>query len=405
MLYLPWPGHSRKGKRVLSSAGRLIAAFLAILGLTVLGPVVSSASASSVTQSSIEAIQRGWSYVPAYSTGNPELAQGKVLSSSGSPLSQATVILFPVLSGTAAGTVLTPIARTTTDSRGRFTLRLPASRFSRLTSARSEGALNFHLIAFYPGGIAQWFYSLPKATSAPGSATMVLHESSTSNSSNLQGNTISPDVCAALGNPTQVSFLAIMGMKESDATDLANTNFSYGTSNSATLGVGISYTAANVGFTANGSTTQITGLTGTFNSLPSASNNDLESTAIYEDQEWHCATPNSQTFWWQMTQHSVGGASGTPGTAPVPVGHCYGYLPKTTATISNGTQQTFSAGVNLSAKGFGVNLSAQDGWSTQSVLNYTMGNTNGHPVCGQYDFPGTSGVNVGVVGVHSTVYG
>jgi hypothetical protein len=402
MTRLSWPNRRQRGERIARNAFRLITAFSVGLGLTFLGPLVASASASSITPS-VEAIQRGWSYVPEYSAAAPTLALGKVVSSAGVPLAGATVIMFPALGNFKAGMVLTPLARTITDSRGHFALRLPSSKEAALAIARSQGALNLHVTAFYPGGSAQWFYSLPKASSPPTSATLVLHATTTVKPSRVQGVKISPNTCTTVGNPVQTQKTpVIVGMKESDASDLANTSFSYTTTASMTLGEGISFNGPFGGFTQNGTTVKTSGLQGSWNSLPSESNNYLEAQAVYEDQQFLCFTAGNYTDDWTLTQHSVGGAAASPGTPSIPTGHCYAYQAKTSAKIDAGTQQTFSAGVKFSAEGYGADFSAQDGWTSQSELIYTMGNTHGHPVCGQHDYPGAPNVVVGAVGVHST---
>ncbi len=189
-----------------------------------------------------------------------------------------------------------------------------------------------------------------------------------------------------------------MGYKQSSDSNLAYAGFDYSTSSSTTLGAGISYTSASGGFSADGTTTQTAGGSWTFPNLPGAGNNDFNGDGIYYDQEYLCYMVGNYSTYWLLTQHDVAGEKGTPGASPVSVGKCVTTLPGTTNIIHSGKQETFGAGVQLGSLGFGVNLSSQDGWSTQSELTYKMGSA-GHPLCGSSDYPGSPGY-VGVVGVH-----
>lgn len=132
--------------------------------LAVGGQAAASTAASSRTSgaapSAVAAVAAAWASVPEYSS-SPVIDRGTVLDSAGRPVSGATVLLFPVLSGAPAGTVLTPLARATTDSGGHYAIHLPTARDSRLASSSSGGALNLHVMVFYPGGQADWFTPIP----------------------------------------------------------------------------------------------------------------------------------------------------------------------------------------------------------------------------------------------------
>jgi hypothetical protein len=132
--------------------------------LAVGGQAAASTAASSRTSaaapSAVAAVAAAWSSVPEYSS-SPVIDQGTVLDSAGRPVSGATVLLFPVLLGPPAGTVMTPLARAITDSSGHYAIHLPAARDSRLANSKSAGALNLHVMALYPGGQANWFTPIP----------------------------------------------------------------------------------------------------------------------------------------------------------------------------------------------------------------------------------------------------
>lgn len=395
----------------LSKARPLTTAFILVTGLIVSGSVGMPASASALP--SAQTIERGWSSVPEYSTA-PALASGEVVESDGTPVSQSTVILFPVPLSPKSGTPLTPLARTITDSQGRFTIRLPVGQFSKLATSRSGGALNLHVIAFYPGGIAQQFYSVSSSSAAllsgdktadnasPTFAKLILHATLPTRFPGTREAAISPDSCEPDGSATQIPNVpVIVGMKESEASDLSSTTFSYSSTASMTLGVGISYTSPTGGFSADGSTTQTSGGSYTWDSLPSESNNDLEGYGIYNDQEFLCIIAGNYSNYWLLSQNYVGGEYGTPGTPPVAAGDCIPTQAHTTNTFTTGTQQTFGAGVQLSGLGYGINLSSQSGFSTDTSLTYEMG-AHGHPVCGVSVPPGDSG-KVEAIQVHSGI--
>jgi hypothetical protein len=58
-------------------------------------------------------------------------------------------------------------------------------------------------------------------------------------------------------------------------------------------------------------------------------------------------------------------------------------------------------GAQLSALGYGINLSSQDGFTKASSLTYKF-TTYSHPICGSGGFPGIAGYT-GVIAVHSTI--
>jgi hypothetical protein len=146
---LPRTTKTRPGR--LYKARLVTAAVTLVAGLTGSASVGMSASASSLSSAqAIQAIGVGWSSVPEYSAA-PALASGEVVNSAGTPLAQSTIILFPVPLTPETGAPLTPLARTVTDSQGRFTVRLPASQLSKLTTSRSAGALNLQVDRLLPG--------------------------------------------------------------------------------------------------------------------------------------------------------------------------------------------------------------------------------------------------------------
>jgi hypothetical protein len=385
----------------------LVASLLSLSGLMLAGSgqagasVVIASHASPTATSTVAKIQQAWSSVPMFSS-SPQIARGKVVNSTGVAVSGATVILFPV--GAVehrAGQKLTPLARATTDSSGRFTMRLPMASHKALVTKRSEGALNLHLIAFYPGGLAQWFLPIPagsKAAAMPSAKLVLRHDSHPAAAVDPAGPN-SPASCETDGSPRTVSQIAvIMGYKSSLDTHLAWSQFEYDTTTSVTLGVGISATGPTGGFSASGSTTESAGGAYTWAPLPGAGSNYFEGAGQYVDQEYLCLTAGNYSTYWQLSQKGVAGEFGTPGAPAVSAGQCVPTSPGSTNQIKSSTQETFTSGVQLSADGYGINLSSQAGWNKDTILTYKMGDV-GEPMCGVGAEPGDSGSRA--VQIHS----
>ena len=191
-------------------------------------------------------------------------------------------------------------------------------------------------------------------------------------------------------------------MRETAASD-TTTTFTYSTSSSMTLGTGVSYTGSNSGFSANGTTTQTSGGSYTFRNLTGTGNNHLQGDGIYDEWENYCVNVrgNANVYMWNLQQQDVSGeyTYATPGTPAIPAGDCITSQAGANNSFSVGTQQTFSAGAQLSVAGYGINLSSQDGFTNASTLTYRF-STHGHPICGSGGYPGIPGYT-GVIGVHS----
>ncbi len=394
---------------LLSTTRRLTAAVIVALGLLAVGLTAATASASA--SPSAQGIAKAWSYVPEYSSG-PALASGEVVSSTGTPLTNSTVVVFPVPVRATAGETLTPLARTATDAQGNFTVRIPAGRLTSLATSRSMGALNVHVVVFYPGGISQHYYTISSKNAAllksgttaksytTASARLILHAAQQTNPTASQAKALQPGSCEIVNSHIIKNISVTVASKESDASNLAATKIGYSTTTSMTLGAGISYTSDSSGFSASGQTTQSAGGSYAWPSLPSEGNNALNGQGQYTDTQQDCEAGGNYSTSWTLTQYYVGGTLSTPGITPVAAGDCSANAAGSKNTYTAGTQKTFSAGVSLAALGYGVNLSSQDGWSSESYIEYDMGST-GHPVCGVGYPPGKDAPLV--LQVHSSV--
>ena len=415
----------RLGAKTRKTTIRVAATGIAALGLVAGGVNAAFAAATPSASAASAAIESSWSSVPEFSSA-PALARGQLVNSGGAPVSRATVILFPVPVKPRAGDKLTPLARTTTDASGSFTVRLPAGRDALLTSRRSAGARNLLVMAFSPGGVAEWYYSLPVAgksgragnaitaartgtASIPSAKLVVLPVSAkalaahrpawAATSAGQSPDSVRPAGCGITEVQAITPVPVVVGMRESAASDI-RTSFTYTSSASLTLGAAVSSSGEIGTFSANGTTTQTSGGSYTFGNLTGSGNNHLEGDGVYIEWENYCNIGGNNVATWSLQQGGVAGEYGTPGTPSIPAGDCITSLPNSVNTFSEGTQQTYSAGVGLSVKGWGINLSSQDGFTKNAFITYTM-TTHGHPICGQSGFPGINGY-IGVIGVHST---
>jgi hypothetical protein len=401
----------RLGAKTKKTTIRVTAAGIAALGLTT-GGVQAAFAAESPSASA--AIESSWSYVPQFSSA-PALAQGQLVDSRGAPVSGATVILFPVPVTPRTGDKLRPLARTTTGASGSFTVRLPAEQDALLTSSRSAGARNLLVMAFSPGGVAEWYYSLPAASTSGRAGNTVTPAGTGAASIPFAKLRVHPEArtthlpavvrpagCGITDYPQIANIPVVVGMKETAAPD-TTTSFSYDTSSSMTLGAAVSYTGSNSGFTASGSTTQTSGGHYTFANMKGAGNNHLQGAGVYNEWEnWCVNIPGSaNVYQWNLQQAGVSSEAdpATPGTPAIPAGDCVTSQKGAGNTFVKGTQQTFSAGAQLSAVGYGINLSSQDGFSMDTSITYTF-SAHAHPICGSGGFPGIAGYT-GVIAVHS----
>lgn len=276
-------------------------------------------------------------------------------------------------------------------------MRLPASSDHMLTSTRSNGALNLQVMAFYPGGIAQWFYTLPSASRAAVSqptATLALHQVPETLSAVSPAKSAGPaGSCGWVVDSEIAQIPVVMGFKQSQDAHLTYASFTYSTTDALTIGVGVSYTGPDGGFTADGTVEQSSGGSTTFGGMVGEGTNELEGDGVYLLEAYNCDPI------WELVPKTVNDTYGTPGASPVGVGYCVKTSPNTTLHYDSGTQETFSGGVNISSDGLGDNLSVQDGWSSDAELTYAFGSSS-DPVCGQSNYPTYPDAYIGVIGVH-----
>jgi hypothetical protein len=324
--------------------------------------------------------------------------QGTVLDSSGQAVSGATVVLFPVLIAPPAGTVMNPLAKATTDSSGHYAIHLPASSDGDLANSKSGGALNLHVMAFYPGGVANWYTPIPAGAPAVASAAnLTLHAtgapaagqaaSSSPSASPSPSVTAGPEVCVYQTPKILSGFAVDVGYTSSLDTNLAYSAFSYGSGASNTMGAAVSVTSGSTGFSASGTTTESDASETTLPHIPGKSSNNIEADGAFDDQEIVCGP--IVTHQWHVYQDAIGGEYGTPGAEPLSAGDCFTGPAGGSESFTTTLQTDFSQGVQIGGHGIDINLSSQTGYSKDASLTYAFGSKSA-PYCGVHNFPGAT---------------
>lgn len=389
-------GRRRKLARLLPIATLGAAAALVLSALTITAQSAQAAGAPAA--SAVAAAQKAWSYVPEYASA-PTIDQGTVRNAAGRPVAGATVIVFPFLiGGGKPGSVLQPIARATSDSSGHFAIHLPASRDALLMSRRSNGYLDMHVTAFYPGGMANWFAPMRAGAHAAHVNNLVLKRTVVTGHARVAPN--SPATCVNSTRTSIPNVPAIVGFKGSAAPTLRSATFNLKNTATTTMGAGVSDTSEFGGFSASGTTTQSSSASLTWEKLPGAGNNYFQATSLWYDQKILCSNPLGLETSWTLTENSLNTADGTPGAEPVSAGHCSLMSPNSTNTYTKGSQETFKAGANLQAEGFNINLSTQDGWSSTASITFVAGAV-ALPLCGVNNVPNGTDPSAGALTVHA----
>jgi hypothetical protein len=386
------------------SAGKLIIrGTLALTLLGVVAPGTPSASAAA-TPDAIAQTQAAWSYVSEY-TGSPVIDTGRVTDSSGDGVAGATVILFPVLRDPAKGTAVTPLARAITDSNGDYAVRLPQTNYSLLTASWAKGSMNLHVMAFYPGGSGSWFSSIPIAphtTATPASAATPASIRLSSAGLHQAAGAVPaggvPGNCSAYSSATTITQVPqIVGYKGSADTHLDGADFVFSTGYSTTVGVGVSAGGTFGSISADGTISHSSTEQVAYENMAGAGSNFLEAESIWNWQEYQCFEPDGHgggyyVYDWYLTEDSLGGSAGTPGTSFVSAGDCYPSTNLTSVTEASSTQEDWTNGADLTSKEFNIDLSSQDGYTSSASLtyNFNYAHQDFPPYCGVHGYPGTN---------------
>lgn len=377
-----------------------------VLVVVGLGGSASATATGSAAGDSVTAIQQAWAYVPEY-TAAPAIESGLVTDHAGHPVAGATVILFPLLRNPKKGTVVPPLARTVTGANGRYVLHLPTALDSSLANKWTRGALNLHIMVFYPNASGSWFVPIPAGQHATASAASItLRAVAETYVSDLPDDAPPNGSCDAASSPKSIGPVAqIVGYKSSLDPKLISAEFSYSTGYSVTTGGGLSYSGTYGSVSGDGTTTTSDTETIVYKPLPGAGSNYYEADSVWTWQKFQCFHPGGHGggYWtneWYLYENAVGGSRGTPGAPAVKAGYCYSSTDLESVTEDRSTEKTWAQGADLKALGVDVNLSSQDGYTTDASLTYNF-NVKARdypPYCGVGGYPGTQ--SAGYVQVH-----
>lgn len=405
LLGLPTTRSGRWLRRIASAA---------TLSLAAATLVTTQASASpqhpfAPSAAALNRIQQAWSAVPQYA-GSPALDTGHLADPSGGSMAGATVLAFPESQNVRVGQVLAPVSRATTDSAGNYTLRLPSAKWTQLRGLRNEDYANVHVIAFYPDAVASYFTPVKLSARTAGSTTMVLRQLPAANASKARAAAeaaaqAAPDEqvpagCAVQSRKVYANRPLVVGYKSTlTASHINYAKYTYTSSASQTTGAGISFSGWNTGFSADGSTTQTSGVTIPFPTITGASNNDMTVYSTWYDDYLFCANPAGYGDYYEydMTFNSVNTEDGTPGAPAVAAGKCSLEAPGVPISYTQTTQTAWSGGANVSGV-IGINLKSQDGWTGSSALTYDL--KVKAPICGVSNYPNGNDPSAGYLQVH-----
>jgi hypothetical protein len=354
--------------------------------------------------SSLENIQNSWSYVSEYANA-PALASGRLTTPGGSAMAGATVIVFPVPKSPKAGESLTPVARATTSSNGRYTLHLPAAKRALLLGTRSEAYMNMQIIAFYPDAMAIWFIPLKRNATEAVSANLVLRQLPSENAANPP-TAVRPafplpphaEDCFLKSNSEIPDVPMVVGYKSTrTASDINYAQVTYSSTVDQSSGVAYSLTGSSGGFSVNGTTETTSNINLPYPKISGASSNYMRAYTLWNRSYLECYGPGTAWYAWETYLNSISTPDGTPGAPSVAAGKCTLASPGIPITYSTTTQTSWSEGVSISHY-IGINLSSQDGWTTSTSLTYDLKKTA--PICGVTNYPNGNNPSAGYLQVH-----
>ena len=353
------------------------------------------AQASGGLSSEVAAIQRAWSYVPEYATA-PSIDQGVVLTAHGQPVSGATVVVFPAVLAhpmQSRRQLVPAITRTITDAAGRFSLRLPRAMWGLLTTPNSGGFLNLHILAFYPGGVAQWFVPISPHSSHGAWGRLILRQTPQTETPDASS---APDSSCYYVDPSEEpNNSMIVGYKSNAKADINYSEYNYTADASETNSVAVSVTGDDGSFSESGTTTVDSGFGAnvTIDGGPGNNNFVVATTWLYGEYTCGGVAPYSD---YQAQFDFVSSFSGTPGAASVPAGDCSAEAPNVAVTYSTTTQTAWEYGATLDF--IDLSVSAQDGWTTQAELTYDL--SSAAPICGVHNYPNGNDPSAGYLDTH-----
>jgi hypothetical protein len=172
------------------------------------------------------------------------------------------------------------------------------------------------------------------------------------------------------------SYSTISGMSQT---------FTYGSGQSSSLGVGISYSGESAGFSASGTVSVSTSSSQGFPTQSGAAKNHWES--YFEVGEWVTACSTGGYYTVKAYQWNGGDAISHPSGAPGAT-HCVPELNGSTFTQNTTRASTFAVGFNV----YGFNAQSTTGYDGSAEISFHY--TQNAQLCGTVNDPGASGPGV-----------
>lgn len=300
---------------------------------------------------------------------------------------------------------MTPIAKTTSDSAGRYSLRIDAKALQGLR-ARPElrnDKLNVEVTASTFGGVAAYASTLDvnfttgKTSMAPADPADARRAKGPSSVDlrldSVQSRQVSEDDARRAPSMCGATFQRSYGPRWVDVGGLYSIKSGgysadqvYSRGASSTLGAGYSVSAAAGSWTQSGSFTS--GSDSSVNFTARSDSNGWINRTQFEYGRYYgtfCSPRN--VFYYRVRQIAfVAGASSAVATVPNAT-YCTSFSAGSGFTKESTTSTTFSAGADLSGV-IGIDLSAQTGYSTTSRNSYSFSSSS--RLCGTNGYPGST---------------
>jgi hypothetical protein len=370
----------------------------------------------------------------------PVIANGTVLSSDGSAVAGAMVVLFAdptpaTLDQLADGATVNsvPLSYATTDSAGRWSLRVPKNvdLSAQTTTTADDPYVNLKVESFTAEGVDETFFpvDLVPYVNTTNIATQAVTDDSDGETDNenaggtviLNGQAMSlygPDESSVSLISSQIPgssggfdpnvggmcgdkrvpgthphhrILTVIG-RQFSSTSGVKVNFNYGDGASNTLGIGVSAQASGGTWSAKvgSSSTNKVATSGvqTFPQVVGATNHDFYSYFTYAEYETGC-TGAPLSYEMRPTAWDGGEAEGTDTSDPTfPKIYCVPEQATATFTAHRSKASTKSDGVSISAV-IGISLSSQSGYTTSTSIKFSY--TRSGALCGLHGYPGAIG--------------
>lgn len=330
---------------------------------------------------------------------SPEFS-GRVESSNGASLDGATVQIsaWPsneVLAALKEGdpVPMTAIGVGTTGKDGQFSI--PADTALAAKKAQSEGAVNYQALVYGPDGSLISDYSFTQAENQARTGVQSLDIEAAVSSQEFQAAAAASGsssasraaavlACGPVDGGVAGNYWVQVGRVGSSASSGFSATFSYSSSQSSTLGVGVKASGGSWKASGSVSVNRSSSTSTTWPALTGSGGRAYKTQFQYKIIKTVCTGTGETSRSLRPVAH-VGGAS-TSG-ASVSASYCTSYVAGSTFTRSSTSAQTISGGADVSSY-IGFDLNAQTGYSTTSKV--TVKFTATKSLCGSQGYPGAT---------------